>query len=233
MSTLVGKQASVSQELTLALPGLTLSVPATPQRGIQAFLKRQLDIILSLLALVLLSPLFLLVVMAIVIETGGPVFFRQKRLGLCGREFTVYKFRSMVKDAERLLPLLIQNNEIDDGPIFKWRKDPRITRVGRVLRRTSLDELPQLFNVLIGNMSLVGPRPPLESEVAKYKEHHIRRLSAKPGMTGLWQVSGRSNLSFSEMVRLDLHYIDTWSFWADLAILARTPLAVIIARGAF
>ncbi|HLF79276.1 MAG TPA: sugar transferase [Dehalococcoidia bacterium] len=192
-----------------------------------------IDLSLGLVALVALSPVFVLASLLVFIESGRPIFFRQQRLGRGAKRFTVYKFRSMSQDAEKMLPEIYDNNEVKDGPIFKWREDPRITRVGRLLRRTSLDELPQLINVLLGQMSLVGPRPPLESEVAKYEEWHLRRLSVKPGMTGLWQVSGRSNLTFAEMVRLDIQYVDNWSLWADLALLARTPYAVIVARGAF
>jgi lipopolysaccharide/colanic/teichoic acid biosynthesis glycosyltransferase len=154
-------------------------------------------------------------------------------LGRNGREFTVYKFRSMWQDAERRLSEVAGLNEVNDGPIFKMRNDPRITGVGRYLRKTSLDELLQLWNVLKGDMSLVGPRPPLASEVVKYEDWQLRRLTVKPGMTGLWQVSGRSNLGFIEMVELDLQYIDTWSIWRDIVLLLRTPLAVISARGAY
>jgi lipopolysaccharide/colanic/teichoic acid biosynthesis glycosyltransferase len=154
-------------------------------------------------------------------------------MGQNGRKFTVYKFRSMHRDAEKRLEEVKQNNLIKDGPIFKWKQDSRITKVGRFLRRTSLDELPQLWNVLLGNMSLVGPRPPLESEVMEYESWQLRRLAVKPGMTGLWQVSGRSNLGFVQMVGLDIDYIEAWSVWRDITLLAKTPLAVITARGAY
>jgi lipopolysaccharide/colanic/teichoic acid biosynthesis glycosyltransferase len=159
--------------------------------------------------------------------------FCQQRLGENGHPFTVFKFRSMWKDAESRLAEIAANNEVKDGPIFKWRDDIRVTRVGRFLRRTSMDELLQLFNVLRGDMSLVGPRPPLESEVLQYEDWQLRRLSVKPGMTGLWQVSGRSNLGFVQMVRLDLQYIDSWSIWSDIVLLARTPFAVFSSRGAY
>jgi lipopolysaccharide/colanic/teichoic acid biosynthesis glycosyltransferase len=192
-----------------------------------------MDLGLVLILFTMLSPLFLAIAVAIFMESGRPIFFRQKRLGQGGKEFTVFKFRSMYQDAEHRLHEVQRHNEIKDGPIFKWRNDPRITPFGRFLRRTSLDELPQLINVLLGQMSLVGPRPPLESEVHKYEEWHCERLSVKPGMTGLWQVSGRSNLSFSEMVRLDNEYARTWSVWLDVVLLARTLPAVLFGRGAF
>jgi lipopolysaccharide/colanic/teichoic acid biosynthesis glycosyltransferase len=203
------------------------------QTGLGAVVKRAMDIILAVVSLIVLSPVFLLIAIAVVVETGWPVFFTQERLGLYGKPFTVLKFRSMCKDAPRRLAEVLDNNEIDDGPIFKWRDDPRVTRVGRFLRRTSLDELPQLFNVLRGDLSLVGPRPPLGSEVARYEEWQLQRLCVKPGMTGLWQVSGRSTLNFSQMVELDILYGETWTLWQDFVILARTPLAVTNGRGAY
>jgi exopolysaccharide biosynthesis polyprenyl glycosylphosphotransferase len=234
MSTLLGeRQAFAGIGYPFTLQDRTVVIPATPQSGLAGAMKRLIDLSVGLTALVALSPVFVIVALMILIETGRPVLFRQKRLGLGGREFTVYKFRSMSQDAEERLPEIYDNNEDKDGVIFKWRRDPRITRVGRFLRRTSLDELPQLFNVLLGDMSLVGPRPPLGSEVEKYEEWHLRRLSVKPGMTGLWQVSGRSTLSFSQMVQLDVRYVQTWSVWSDVALLARTPVAVLLTRGAF
>jgi len=139
----------------------------------------------------------------------------------------------MVPDAEARVVEIAANNEVKDGPIFKWRRDPRITRVGRFLRRSSLDELPQFWNVLMGDMSLVGPRPPLEREVRAYENWHLGRLAVTPGMTGLWQVSGRSNLTFNEMVSLDLRYVREWSLWLDVALILKTPLAVFFGRGAF
>jgi exopolysaccharide biosynthesis polyprenyl glycosylphosphotransferase len=234
MSTLLGDQKALAGiGYAVTLTDRTVVIPASPQSGVPAVAKRMVDLGLGLVALIALSPFFLAISVLICLESGWPVFFRQKRLGLGGEEFTVYKFRSMSKDAERLLPELQDNNEIKDGPIFKWRNDPRITKVGRILRRSSLDELPQLLNVMFGQMSLVGPRPPLESEVAKYEEWHLRRLSVKPGMTGLWQVSGRSDLTFGQMVQLDIRYVENWSVWMDLALLVRTPIAVLVARGAF
>jgi exopolysaccharide biosynthesis polyprenyl glycosylphosphotransferase len=210
-----------------------LYIPLGPQVGLAAVLKRLLDIVLSLLILTVFSPLMLAIAVAILIEDKWPVIYSQQRVGHNGRRFTVYKFRSMCRDADRMLPDIQANNIIKDGPIFKWRNDSRITKVGRFLRRTSLDELPQLWNVLKGDMSLVGPRPPLEKEVREYENWQLRRLAVKPGMTGLWQVSGRSNLGFVQMVRLDIDYVEEWSVWRDITLLARTPLAVITARGAY
>jgi exopolysaccharide biosynthesis polyprenyl glycosylphosphotransferase len=205
----------------------------SPQAGFQAAAKRVLDFAGSLTALILLVPLLLMIAVAVAIESGWPVLFVQKRLGYRGREFRVFKFRSMRRDAEARFEDIRQQNEVTDGPIFKARQDPRITRVGRILRKTSMDELPQLLNVLLGHMSLVGPRPPLESEVLQYEAWQLRRLAVKPGMTGLWQVSGRSDLGFQDMVRLDISYVEDWSIWTDLKLLVRTPLAVITGRGAY
>jgi exopolysaccharide biosynthesis polyprenyl glycosylphosphotransferase len=231
MSTLVsdGKPAAAASALQERLD----KVGDTPQAGIQAFAKRLLDFIVALTLIVLLLPVFVGVGLLILFDSGWPVIFTQERLGLRGRPFVVFKFRSMERDAEKRRGELEANNEIKDGPIFKWRADPRITRVGRFLRKTSLDELPQLFNVLIGNMSLVGPRPPLESEVIHYEESQLRRLAAKPGMTGLWQVSGRSSVGFTQMVQLDIQYIEEWSFWSDVKILIKTPLVVLRNDGAY
>ncbi len=208
-------------------------IPVSRQVGLQAAAKRLVDFTVSLLLVIGLSPLFIALGVFILLETGRPILFRQQRLGLNGQRFTVFKFRSMHRNAEQRLAEVMANNEIKDGPIFKWRDDPRITRVGRFLRRTSLDELPQLLNVLRGDMSLVGPRPPLEAEVARYEPWHMERLSVKPGMTGLWQVSGRSNLNFNQMVELDNTYAKEWSIWLDLKLLLKTPWAVFTARGAF
>jgi lipopolysaccharide/colanic/teichoic acid biosynthesis glycosyltransferase len=169
---------------------------------------------------------------AIKLDSPGPMFYRQQRVGKDGRRFGMVKFRSMRQDAERLLDELRAQNEAT-GPLFKMRRDPRVTGVGRVLRRWSLDELPQLFNVLKGEMSLIGPRPPLPSEVEQYEDWQHGRLRLVPGMTGLWQVSGRSEVPFHDMVRLDLHYIRNWSLGLDLEILLRTIPAVLTNRGAF
>ncbi|NEE10146.1 sugar transferase, partial [Streptomyces sp. SID7499] len=166
------------------------------------------------------------------LSSRGPVFHRQVRQGRHNRPFTMWKFRTMVADAESLKAQLAASNEVD-GPLFKMRGDPRVTPVGRMLRRTSLDELPQLVNVLLGHMSLVGPRPPLPEEASRYDEREHRRLAVKPGLTGLWQVSGRSDLTWQETVSLDLWYVDNWSVAADLGLLARTVRAVADGRGAY
>jgi exopolysaccharide biosynthesis polyprenyl glycosylphosphotransferase len=193
--------------------------------------KRAMDIVLGSLLLLLASPILAVCAVAIRLDSRGPVFFRQRRIGLRGRQFTIWKLRTMFKDAEDARVLLEDRNEAQ-GLLFKIHLDPRVTRVGRVLRRLSLDELPQLINVIAGDMSLVGPRPPLPSEVQQYSDHIGRRLLVKPGMTGLWQVSGRSNLSFEDYVRYDLLYVQNWSVALDFYILLKTIPAVAFARGA-
>jgi lipopolysaccharide/colanic/teichoic acid biosynthesis glycosyltransferase len=196
------------------------------------FLKRAFDIIVSFGLLVLLSPLFLLIAALVWIEDGGSVFFAQTRVGQYGREFKMYKIRSMCLDAEQRLKDLLAKNQHKEGVTFKLKEDPRITRVGKWLRKFSLDELPQLFNVFIGNMSLVGPRPPVPREVAKYSPADRRRLGTKPGITCIWQVSGRSEIDFSGQVQLDVNYIESQSFWTDLKILTQTLPAVLSGKGA-
>lgn len=228
---------SVLPGLWQAEPAVTtvcphLVVPSPAWAGWQGVAKRVLDVTVAAALLVLTAPLLLLIALAVKLDSPGPVIFRQRRVGKNGREFTFYKFRGMVADAEARLHEVAHLNEVD-GPIFKSRRDPRVTRVGRVLRRTSLDELPQLWNVLRGDMSLVGPRPPLPAEVAKYEPWQRDRLLAPGGITGLWQVSGRNLLGFEDMVRLDLEYITRWSLWLDLRILLRTMLVVLTARGAY
>jgi exopolysaccharide biosynthesis polyprenyl glycosylphosphotransferase len=193
--------------------------------------KRALDIALSTLILLLALPIVVLVAIAVRLTSGGTVLFRQTRCGLNGRRFTLYKFRTMTEDAEERLAELQHLNEMD-GPVFKVRDDPRVTRVGRVLRKFSLDELPQLLNVLRGDMSLVGPRPPIPEEVARYERWQRRRLSMKPGLTCLWQVNGRNELDFGSWMALDLQYIDSWSLSLDLKILLKTIPVVLSGRGA-
>ncbi len=200
--------------------------------GTSRVLKGAFDRAVAATALLLLSPLLLLIAVVIKLDSRGPVFFKQTRSGIGGMPFQLVKFRSMVPAAEELLIDLTDRNE-GNGMLFKIRHDPRITRIGRALRRFSLDELPQLWNVVTGEMSLVGPRPPLPSEVARYGDDVRRRLLVKPGLTGLWQVSGRSDLSWEESVRLDLYYVENWSFALDLMILARTAGAVAAGRGAY
>lgn len=209
-----------------------IAVSESQIKGWNLVVKRVLDVAASIGTLVLLSPILILVALAIKLDSPGPVLFRQTRVGRDGTLFTLYKFRSMRENAEEELDRLLALNEVS-GPIFKIRDDPRMTRVGKLLRRTSLDELPQLINVLKGEMSLVGPRPPLPHEVAKYEEWHVRRLEVSPGLTGLWQVSGRSEIPFDEMVMLDIYYIENWSLGLDLSILVRTIPAVVTAGGAF
>jgi len=205
---------------------------STPEVSWQLVAKRSLDVAGAALGLLVLGPLVMLpVAVAIKLTSPGPIFFRQKRSGLHGRQFTMFKFRSMVTNAEMLRVELQAFNEMS-GPVFKMKEDPRVTPVGRFLRRTSLDELPQLWNVFKGDMSLVGPRPPIPSEVKQYDPWHRRRLSMKPGLTCLWQISGRNEVDFDQWMKLDLQYIDTWSFWLDLRILARTLPVVLGGLGA-
>jgi exopolysaccharide biosynthesis polyprenyl glycosylphosphotransferase len=196
--------------------------------------KRLFDLVGASAIIVLLSPVLLVTALAIKLHDGGPVFFRQRRVGRDGETFECWKFRSMVVDADRLLHTVAATNGHGvDHVLFKAADDPRITKPGRWIRRFSLDELPQLVNVVRGEMSLVGPRPPLPEEVDRYSDDMRRRLLVRPGMTGLWQVSGRSDLSWDDAVRLDLYYVDNWSLVQDLAILARTMSAVVSARGAY
>ena len=197
------------------------------------FLKRTLDIAVSLLSLVLLAPLFALVALLIRLESAGPVLFTQTRVGRWGRVFKMYKFRSMVMNAEKLLAQLKPQNDSGAGVIFKMKQDPRITRIGSLIRKTSIDELPQLWNVLRGEMSLVGPRPALPGEVAEYTLDDRRRLDAVPGITCIWQVSGRSNIDFKGQVRLDAQYIESRSFRLDVVLLLKTIPAVLFGKGAY
>jgi exopolysaccharide biosynthesis polyprenyl glycosylphosphotransferase len=199
----------------------------------EAFSKKAFDFFASLVLIILFSPLLLIIAVLIKLNSPGPVFFSGRRVGMKGITFNFYKFRSMVQNADELKIELLEQNEDKDKVMFKIKDDPRITRIGRFLRKYSLDELPQLFNVLIGNMSLVGPRPPLLDEVEKYGCDHIDRLSIKPGITGLSQIKGRSDLSFSRWVRWDLWYINNWSFGLDLKILLETIPVVLKGKGAY
>jgi exopolysaccharide biosynthesis polyprenyl glycosylphosphotransferase len=204
----------------------------TPDLTWQLICKRLIDIVGASLGLVILGPLIMLPAAIIIrITSPGPIFFRQKRSGLHGRLFTMYKFRSMVNNAEMLRFELENFNEMS-GPVFKMKDDPRVTPIGRLMRKTSVDELPQLWNVFLGDMSLVGPRPPIPSEVQQYDPWHRRRLSMKPGLTCLWQVSGRNRINFEQWMKLDLQYIDNWSLWLDLRILFRTIPVVLSGFGA-
>ncbi|MFH1778012.1 MAG: sugar transferase [Candidatus Omnitrophota bacterium] len=200
--------------------------------GTDLLVKRSMDIVISLILLILLLPFLLIIALLIKIDSRGPVFYVSSRCGKKSKAFKFYKFRSMLHNSERLREKLRVKNE-KDGPIFKMRKDPRVTKVGKILRKYSLDELPQLWNVLKGDMSLVGPRPPTLDEVDRYDDLHLRRLEIRPGITCLWQVKGRSELSFSEWVELDIWYIDHWSFWLDIKILLWTIPAVLKGKGAY
>ncbi|WP_396653830.1 sugar transferase [Microbacterium sp. ARD31] len=209
--------------------GLPLIHVETPRfsRG-QRVVKRVMDLIISLLGIVAISPLLLFLAIGVRLSSTGPILFRQTRIGLGGREFTMLKFRSMVVNAEELLvDLREQNRDTGNQVLFKMKNDPRVTSIGRIMRKFSLDELPQLCNVIGGSMSLVGPRPPLPSEVAQYADHVHRRFLVKPGITGLWQVSGRSTLSWADTVRLELSYVENWSLVGDIAILAKTAKAAL------
>jgi exopolysaccharide biosynthesis polyprenyl glycosylphosphotransferase len=209
-----------------------IGIKQTSLNSLQRFITRLTDVILSCFIMALGSPLWLCIAIAIRLNSPGPIIYKQTRIGQNGQPFKMCKFRSMYKDADKMLAALMAYNEAQ-GPLFKIRDDPRITPVGRFLRRTSLDEFPQLINVLKGEMSLVGPRPPLPYEVAKYEEWHKGRLAIKPGLTGLWQVRGRSNLSFDEGVLMDLYYIENWSLRLYFQILLRTIPAVLFSRGAY
>jgi exopolysaccharide biosynthesis polyprenyl glycosylphosphotransferase len=214
--------------------GLPLIHVETPSYdGPKRFAKRAFDLVFALGLVVLLAPVFLVVAFAIKVTSRGPVFYGQERIGLSGEPFTMLKFRSMVTDADAHLATLLAAQGTGDTPLFKVKDDPRVTRVGRVLRRYSIDELPQLLNVLRGDMSLVGPRPQRDGEVRLYDSKAGRRLVVKPGMSGLWQVSGRSNLSWEDAIRLDLYYVENWSITNDIIILLRTARAVVGADGAY
>jgi len=212
-----------------------VDVGVDPLDRVARTFKRALDIGVALAAIVVLIPLELTVVIAIVAESGFPVFYKHPRVGKNGRLFTMYKFRTMVKDADaRFKDIEHQNEEVfSQGRIFKMRKDPRVTRVGAVLRKFSFDELPQFINVLKRDMSVVGPRPPLPREVEKYEREHLYRLRAMPGITGMWQISGRSDLDFDDMVRLDRYYLDNWSVRLDLDIIIKTVFVVLGRKGAY
>ena len=224
-----GRGSRVTLEELDGLPVLSMSsVPSdlAPLLG-----KRLFDVVTATLVLVLGAPLFLLLALAVRLDSPGPALYRQRRIGLHGRRFWLYKFRSMVQGAERQLPALRHRNEMA-GPVFKIRDDPRVTRVGRWLRRTSLDELPQFWNVLKGEMSVVGPRPSIPSEVRQYERWQRKRLAVRPGITCTWQISGRNEVEFDRWMQLDLHYVESWSLWHDLKIVLLTVPAVILGRGA-
>jgi exopolysaccharide biosynthesis polyprenyl glycosylphosphotransferase len=221
--------SEISLEQFGGMPLLTFST--TPRNELLLFIRRSADVALATALVILFSPVLAAIALAVKITSPGPVLFRQKRCGLNGRPFTFLKFRSMREGADALKPSLAPFNEMD-RPAFKMTNDPRVTSVGRFLRRTSLDELPQLLNILRGDMSFVGPRPAVIEEVEQYEPWQRRRLSMKPGLTCLWQVSGRSDLTFDEWMRLDLEYIDNWSLWLDVKIALKTIPAVLLGKGA-
>lgn len=209
-----------------------LQVVKTPLRGLNQVIKRFMDLAISVMGLIILSPIFLVIAMVIKLTTAGPVIYRQKRLGINGAPFTMYKFRSMVHNAEGKKEQLSSKNEVT-GPAFKMKSDPRITPIGAYIRKYSIDEFPQLFNVIKGEMSLIGPRPPLPEEVKQYSDKHWRRMDVRPGMTGLWQVSGRSDLTFDEWINLDIQYIERWSIALEFKIILKTIPVVIKGSGAY
>lgn len=209
-----------------------LTFTTIPTNEFALFFKRVFDIFISFFLLLVLSPLMLAIALLIKATSRGPVLFSQKRCGLNGRPFDFYKFRSMYVNAEEIKEKLTDSNEME-GPVFKIKDDPRVTPIGRFIRKTSLDETPQLWNVFRGDMSMVGPRPPLPEEVANYKRWQRRRLSMKPGLTCIWQVNGRNQIQFHEWMKLDLQYIDNWSLWLDFKILFKTIPAVLSGKGAY
>ena len=223
--------ALLPRRFDVRLDGATNYVEFAPVARVSLF-KRLVDLTLALAALAVLAPLFLCLAVAVKLDSPGSAFYGQMRVGKDGRRFRMLKFRSMRQNADTLMTELLEKNEVS-GPMFKIRHDPRITRVGRFARKYSLDELPQLINVVRGDMSLVGPRPPTANEVEKYQDWELGRLRATPGITGLWQVSGRTEVPFDEMVRLDLDYIQNWSFALDMEILLRTIPAVLSTKGAY
>jgi len=223
------KVSKLSMEFLENVPLITFS--ATPDGAFSLFVKRVIDIVCAAVVLVVLTPFMVIVSALVKLTSRGPIIYKQVRCGLYGRKFVLYKFRSMRRGAEDVLWEIRHLNEMD-GPVFKMRNDPRVTPLGRLLRKTSIDELPQFWNVLRGDMSLVGPRAPLPEEVREYTRWQRRRLSVKPGITCLWQVSGRNEIDFHEWMKLDLHYIDNWSLLLDLKILLRTFPVVLLGKGA-
>ena len=216
----------------MAMERLKVNLAKVNDRPFYHVVKRLFDIVASACGLILLSPLFLFLVIKIRSEDGGPAFYSQERIGKNEKPFKMWKFRSMVVDADKMLDKLEDQNEID-GAMFKIKDDPRVTRIGHVIRKYSLDELPQLWNVLIGDMSLVGPRPPLPSEVEEYTSYDKQRLTVMPGCTGLWQVTRRSEADFDEMVWLDIVYINHSGAWEDLKLIVKTLLVMIHPNGAY
>lgn len=237
--TIVRKSAAQAQAPSVALADdsritamIQSHVSPLSRHWLHTFAKRSLDVIGASLGLVLLAPLVLVTALAIKLESRGPVLFTQQRVGRDGKLFKLYKFRSMVDGADAQKATLAAKNEYS-GVAFKIRADPRVTRIGRFIRKFSIDELPQLLNILKGEMSLVGPRPVVVAEALRYQPWQLRRFAATPGLTCLWQVSGRSNISFDDWMRLDLAYIDRWSLWLDLKLILKTVRVVLTAEGAY
>lgn len=228
MFNLVSKTIEVTHNNNI--PFITLI--KTPMRGSAFLIKRTADFILASIGVLVLIPLFLIISILIKSDSKGPILYKQKRVGKDGNLFNMYKFRSMIINADELKKNLERQNQVK-GPAFKIKEDPRVTKIGKFLRKYSIDELPQLFNVLRGEMSLIGPRPPIPSEVDRYNDLDWRRLEVVPGITGLWQVSGRSDLSFEQWVNLDIYYIENWSLWMDIKILIKTIPVVIKGEGAY
>lgn len=224
--------AKVTRSRSVDFDGLPMvAYDRHPRFPFQEIAKRAIDAIISGIGLVAISPILLMIAIAVKVSSDGPVFFAQDRVGINGRTFKMLKFRSMVVNAEELKAKLAHLNEMS-GPVFKIKDDPRVTPVGKILRKTSLDELPQLWNVLVGEMSLVGPRPPLPKEVNMYDSRHRKRLSVKPGITCIWQISGRNDVDFEEWMEMDAEYVDRWSLWMDFKILAKTVPVVLGKKGA-
>lgn len=226
-------ELAIDRVITYEVGGLPLiRLKESRIRGANYAIKRAMDILIASVVLFVTSPLMLLIAVAIKLDSNGPILFPQERVGKNWKRFTLFKFRTMYQDAEKHKAELQAAYNVGDL-LFKLKDDPRRTRIGRILRRTSLDELPQFFNILLGEMSVVGPRPQVPAEVENYEEWHCRRLDVTPGLTGLWQVNGRSDLTFDEMVRLDVYYAEHWSPWLDIKLILRTIPAVLLARGAY
>lgn len=233
------QQLGLTVDLTTDGPKLVLGGTEAARAGIahaptwKLLMKREIDVFVALIALIVAGPIMLVTAVAVALSSPGPVFFSQERVGHLGERFRFLKFRSMCHDAESRREEILHHNHHRVGPIFKVKEDPRLTPVGRAIRRFSIDELPQLFHVLTGRMSLVGPRPPLPEEVASYGDRELKRLTVRPGITCIWQVSGRSELDFDTWIDMDLEYIENWSLLLDLKILAKTIPAVVSGRGAY
>jgi exopolysaccharide biosynthesis polyprenyl glycosylphosphotransferase len=226
------QNAEKSQAFVLSNLPMEIAQLLNKQGKFPLLFKRTLDVVGALIGLIVLSPLLLLLALIIKLTSNGSVFFSQTRVGEKGKVFKMYKFRSMVTNAEILKISLVGKNE-QEGPVFKIKNDPRITPIGKIIRKYSLDELPQLLNVLVGDMSLVGPRPALPKEVEKYNDFHKLRLAMRPGLTCIWQVSGRNKIGFEDWMKMDVKYIKSWSLWLDIKLLLKTVRVVITGDGAY